>query len=151
MQILRFNFSKISAERFPDFKGKPKITTNVDFSNFDKQKNDLIKDQEIYKIDFKLVINYSDQEEKESGKDKKSPSKLGEVTFQGHTLIGLSKDDPKDILKSFKKNEIPITVREFFLNLILSKCAAKALDLEDQIHLPYHIPLPKVKLQEKKD
>lgn len=151
MQVLGFNFTKISAERFPHFKGKPKINTSVDFANVEKEKIDLIKDQETYKMDFKLVIIYSDQDEKGDSKDKKHQSKLGEVIFQGNTLIGITKDDPKEMTKAFKKNEIPLPIKEFFLNLILSKCAAKALDLEDQIHLPLHIPLPRVKLEEKKD
>jgi ribosomal protein L10 len=87
----------------------------------------------------------------EGDSKSKNISKLGEVIFQGNTIIGITKEDPKEIAKAFKKNEIPLNIKEFFLNLILTKCAAKALDLEDQIHLPFHVPLPKVKLQEKKD
>jgi hypothetical protein len=147
MQILGFNFTKISAEKFPDFKGKANAGINIDFSNVKKEKLDLIKDLETYKSDFKLNISYSDIETK----DKKTNSKLGEIIFGGNILIGISKEDPKEVAKAFRSNEIPIKIKEFFLNFILTKCATKALDLEDQLHLPLHIPFPQVKLQEKKE
>jgi len=152
MQIIGFNFTRISAERHPGYKGKIAISTNIEFPLIEKEKVEIIKDSETYKIDFKLSIVYSDTEQKEEKeKSKKDLQKMGEVIFQGNMILALQKEDPKEISKALKKSDMPLSMKEYFLNLVLKKCTTKALDLEDQIGLPLHMPLPQVKIQEKKD
>ena len=53
MQIIGFNLTKVLAERSPDFT-RSAINTNIEFSNVEKEKVDLLKDAEAIKISFKF-------------------------------------------------------------------------------------------------
>jgi hypothetical protein len=69
MQIIGFNFTKISAVKSPSFK-RSNLSTNISFSNVEKQKTDMLKDSEATKISFKFSINYDEENEKKK-EDKK--------------------------------------------------------------------------------
>ncbi|MBS3091479.1 hypothetical protein J4217_03475 [Candidatus Pacearchaeota archaeon] len=148
MQIVGFNLTKILAERKLDLSENKSINTNIEFPKIEKEKIELLKDAEAYRIDFKFTVSYSKNQNQEKEKEKdKEKDKAGEIAFQGNIILSIGKDEPKEIIKSLKKEELPLQMKEAFLNLLLKKCTAKALDLEDQLGLPFHVPFPRVKLQ----
>jgi len=142
MQIIGFNFTKISASR-EKLLNKPAVNASVDFVNIEKEKMDMIKDKETLKLDFKFEISY-----KNEGKKEKD-SNDAQILFEGNILILSSDEEAKDIFKLWKKKELPPKFRVFFFNLIFKKCSARALSLQDELNLPSHINIPQISLQKK--
>ncbi len=136
MQVIGFNLKKILAERSVNFERGP-INTNIEFTNIDKEKVELLKDAEALKISFIFSVIYSDQEKKEL--------KHGEISFDGDIIMSADKEEAKELTKSWKKKQIPEDTRIPLINYILRKCSTKALLLEDDINLPIHIPFPLVR------
>ena len=54
------------------------------------------------------------------------------------------KEELKQTLDSWKKKQIPPEVRTGLFNFIMSKCNIKALFLEDEMALPFHLPMPRI-------
>ncbi len=137
MQIIGFNLKKILATRSNSFQRGP-INTNIEFTDVNKEKIDLLKDTEGVRISFIFSVVYSDQEKKED-------LKHGEVSFEGDILFSANKEEAKDIAKSWKKKQIEDKIRIPLINFILKKCSVKALLLEEDLSLPVHIPFPQVR------
>lgn len=142
MQVIGFNFTKIIAERLPDFK-LDNINNNIQFTDLKKEKIELLKDSPTFKIDFKYSLIYEDKSSKDS--------KQGEVSFDGNFLIAADKEEAKKLEKSWKNKQLPLDINEFLVNFLLRKCASKALSLEEDVQLPLHIRIPPVKLQKQED
>ncbi len=140
MQVIGFNLKKILAQRSIDFQKGP-INTNIEFTDVEKEKVDMLKDIDALKISFVFSVNYSDQEKKEE-------LKHGEVSFEGNILLSSTKDESKEIQKSWKKKQIQDSVRIPLINFILKKCSVKALSLEEDLNLPSHIPFPQIRKQD---
>jgi len=140
MNILGFNLTKISASRTQKVLPNPMINTNIEFSGVDKEEIEALKEDDAIKISFKFSVDYADAKDKE----KKNPDVEGKVEFEGIILLSASKDEAKEIFKSWKKKQVPDGVRIPLFNVILRKCSSKALDLEDQIGLPLHLPFPQI-------
>ena len=52
---------------------------------------------------------------------------------------------PKKIKKEWKKKKLPDAYRALIINVVLKKSNLKALELEDEMGLPLHLPLPSIK------
>ncbi len=130
MKVLGFNFTKISAERSQKQEPTKKISNNIEFNEVAKDKLDMLKDTEILKISFSHTIDY------EPGNAK--------LAFEGVILLQADQETIKNSLKSWKKKQIPSTIRISLINLILTKCALRALSMEEELGLPLHIQLPKL-------
>ncbi len=139
MNIIGFNYAKILAGRSLTFKAPYTIDTNIEFISIEKEKNELLKDAEILPTQFKFSLTYYETDEK--AKDKRG-QKQGEVVFEGTLLLSATKDESKDLLKSWKKKEIPQHLRQPLFNTILRKCTLRALSLQEELNLPSHINLP---------
>jgi len=149
MQIVGFNFTKVLAERKPTIGPKTSINTNIEFLDLSKEEIDILKDQEALKITFNFSVIYSDTPEKEKPKEKTSKEELGKISFEGVILLTSNSEEIKNLLKSWKKKEIPNNLKVPLFNLILKRCSTKALDLEEQLNLPSHIPFPQITLKPK--
>ncbi|MBX4211954.1 hypothetical protein KW787_00660 [Candidatus Pacearchaeota archaeon] len=145
MQIIGFNFTKISAIRPESFNETPKSnpTINIEFTDLNKDKLDLIKDKEIVKISFRFSVSYTEA----TIKDKSD----AELVFEGFIVLSLDKDEAKDILKGWKKKQLPQPLQMNLSNVVLKRCTIKALALEEELNLPTHIRLPQIRLQPKSD
>lgn len=137
MRIIGFNLTKILAEKAQSSSPTQKINTNIEFINLDKEKIDILKDNDVLKISFKFSIFYTESEDKKE-------SKQGEIAFEGNVLLSTNKEESKEALKSWKKKELPSGFKIAMFNVILKKCTTKALFLEEEINLPSHIPFPQV-------
>ena len=143
MQIIGFSFTKISVTKSPDFKEAANVNTNVEFTDITQEKTSLIQNitLEPLKISFKFNVSYYNEEE--SKKDvQERKNKEAEILFEGGVLLSTNNEETKEILKSWKKKDLPEAARESIFNLILRKCSTKALTLEDEFNIPTHIPLP---------
>ena len=129
MRILGFNFKKVEAEKKKDIKGKLNINTNLDIENIEKDKIDLAGD--ILKFSYIYSVNYEPE--------------FAKIVFKGIVLATVDKpEDIKKILKEWKKKKLPDSLKIPLFNFIISKCNLKALQLEEELALPAHIPLPRL-------
>ena len=134
MKIIGFNISKILIEKKEKIEGKIEINQNIDIKEISKD-NIPITEEEVLKIDFSFLINYSNN--------------LGKLEFEGNLILVPEKVQLKDILKNWKDKKIDDDIRIPLFNFIMSKCNIKALSLEDELNLPYHIPMPRINPQKK--
>ncbi len=148
MRIIGFNLTKVSAERFQGKTLGADRSTNIEFINIEKEENQIAKeDSEILKVSFKFSVVYG-------GKDKKEESSA-EVILSGFIILMANKEESEDLQKAWKKKELSNSFRVPIFNFILKKCSIRALQLEDELNLPSHLPMPQLKMEgtkeEKKD
>ncbi len=129
MRIIGFTLTKISVERKEQIQNQLKINQNIDIKNLQKEKIP-ISDNEALKIYFKFSIDYSDDAAK--------------LEFEGSVLTLPDKEELKIIINSWKNRQIPENIRAGLFNFIMSKCNIKALSLEDDMALPFHLPMPRI-------
>jgi hypothetical protein len=134
MKIIGFNLTKILVEKRENQDGKIQISQNIDIKDLIKDKIP-ISNEEILNLKFHFIIDYSNN--------------LGKLEFDGYLILLPEKNELKDFLKSWKDKKIPEDSRVPLFNFIMSKCNIKALNLEDELGLPYHIPMPRVNPGEK--
>ncbi len=146
MQIIGFGFTKITAFKSENFtRNTANINTTMEFTNVLKEEIKLLKDNnEGLKLNFKLSIDYTLQDEKKQEKQDKQ-DKQGEISFEGYLIISASKEESKNIQKSYKKKQMSPTLLAPLYNFLLKKCTPKAMNLEDEIGLPLHIPIHQIK------
>jgi hypothetical protein len=137
MRLIGFNFDKISIERLKDKLEGLKINTNIDIADIVEIKTEAIKTKEqVIKVNFSYVVNY------EPG--------FAKVDLKGRVIIAIEEDKAKEILKEWKKKKMSEDFRMPLFNIILRKAATKSLNLEDEMNLPLHIPLPSLKFSKEK-
>ena len=142
MKILGFNFTKINAEK--NLALNPSvINTNIEFLDFEKDSAEMLKDQNIVKVSFKFDISYLESQDKKE-------NLAGKLSFEGVILLSAEKKDP-DLVKEWKKKEVNEEIKVKLLNIIIKKCSAKALTLEEELDMPPHIPLPRISVKDKKE
>ena len=114
-----------------DFKDL-KIESNVDIESVEEAKSDIISKESLIEVRFRYVISYSPN--------------IAKVDLKGILLLMVDSKEFKSFMKSWKDKEIfPSEYKVMLFNVILKKSNIKALQLEDEMGLPLHIPLPTVK------
>jgi len=146
MDLIGFTFTKIAGTRDRHFDFPFRTSTNIHFKEVTREKTEAIKDKDIFSIVFLSSLGYhrgNEKAKKESKEDKQA-----EMSYEGFITLSLSKEESKELQKSWKKEEIPEKMREPLFNFILRKTIIRALAMEDELGLPPHLSLPKVKLQQ---
>lgn len=132
MKVLGFNFNKISIERFPKKAEGLKINTDISITEITPVNSDLFKTKEEFlDVRFSYNINYDPE--------------YAKVEFLGDIVVSLDSKDAKEVLKEWKDKKFPEDFKIFVFNVILKKSNLKALELEDEMNLPLHLPLPSLK------
>ena len=152
MQLVGFNLKKIKAEKSPEFK-RSNINTNIEFTDVLKEKLELLKDADAVRISFIFTVNYTEAQapEKKEKEEKEEEKKHAEVLFDGDVMLSADKEESKEMLKLWKKKQIPEQFRIPLINFILKRCSVKALSLEEDLSLPSHIPFPQVRKPQNQD
>ena len=132
MNIVGFNLIKILAERIKPL-NNPAINTNIQFTDFEKEKIDFLSQGEAVKLNFKYDLTYSPQSEQKKIKDE---DKQAEIIVQGFLILSVSKDELKEFEKSWKKKQVPEKHIISLYNFILRRCSIKTLSLQDDIGIP---------------
>ena len=133
MKIIGFNLIKISAERKEKVEGELKINQNIDIKDIQKESLPFTSEDSI-KIKFNFKIDYSEES--------------ASLEFEGYITILPDKGELKQFLDSWKNKQLPENFRTPLFNFIMSKCNIKALNLEDEINIPYHVPMPRLNPQQ---
>jgi hypothetical protein len=137
MKLISFNFKKISIERIKDLIENLKLETGIDITTI---KNITPKNykgkEEILEVLFKYSIKYQPD--------------IAKLELEGKVILGIDEKQSKEILKEWQNKKIPEEFKMIIFNTILRKASVKALSLEEEMKLPYHIPFPEVKSTENK-
>lgn len=137
MRFMGFGFEKINAEKKPAKKDEVKISTKIDIPSITKVQSDLnMGKNEILRVDFSYVIAYEPDAAK--------------IELGGHVLLMDEPKKIKEILDKWKDKQIPDKFKLSIFNIVLRKSTLKALQIEEELNLPPHMPLPSVKPQEEK-
>lgn len=132
MKLVGFNLDKILAERKSPPKGKVNVNSNINIKSVEQEKVDIISDP-ILKFNFDFTIDYQPN--------------IAQIVISGNILILADKNEAKEILKKFKTNEINPEIKLPLYNIILTKCNLRTLQLEEELGLPSHVPLPQINIE----
>ena len=133
-----FNFTKINVERLSGSGENLKVNTNIDISDVKKAETDFFTGkEELLVVKFKYGLDY----EKDYAK----------IEFEGNLIISVDPKESKDILKEWKNKNLPEEIRFSVFTIILRKVNVRALQLEEEIGLPFHIRMPKLSKQDSED
>ena len=137
MNIIGFTYERITAEKKEAIAQQHHITNTIEFTDVKEQPVALMKESKPFKVSYKLSIEYLSG----ANGDKKA-HKQAEIIFQGSLLIAASSQEAQEVLKFWKNKQLPEGFRIQLFNNILSKCAIKALQLEEDLGLPHYPKLP---------
>lgn len=141
MRLIGFNFTKLNAERLPNSPESIKFNTKINISSIEPLKSDLLKvKDELIKVDFIYSVLYEPD--------------FAKLELSGNILLSVEPKIAREVLRGWKDKKTSEDFRIFIFNIILRKSNIKALQLEDELGLPPHIPLPslnKEDLKEKKE
>ncbi len=138
MRIAGFNFKKISVEKTGEKTEDLKINTKVDIPNIKVLTPEFVKTKdELVQIDFEYIVNYEPN--------------FAKIELIGNVIVALEPKTAKEVVKHWKDKEMSDELRISLFNVILRKCNIKALELEDEMNLPLHIPFPPLKVDHKQE
>ncbi len=148
MNIIGLNFNKIFARKQQDLKPPFSINTNIEITSVEKNKIEFIGNQDTMKLSFSFVIDYEEKDKREKKRDA-NDANSSQVAFLGEVIASVNPEESKNILKMWKKKEIPPQIKFQVSNFLLRKCSLKAASLADEINLPSPIPIPRLPNQQK--
>lgn len=138
MKLIGFSLSKINVEKSMKKFENVSINSKIDVISIEEAKSDFFKfKEEAICVNFSFLIDYE-------------PS-LAKLELAGSLILAIDSKVSKEVLKSWKEKKLPEDFKVLLFNLILKKSTLKALQLEEELNLPLHIPLPSFKKQEKED
>ena len=142
MKLLNILFNSISGKREENV--KPKNTNiTVDYLEIEKEKIEILKDTDAIKISFKLNIEYA-----EDVKNKEKAANAGHISFEGKALLSADKEESRELMKHWKKKEVPAALKATLFNALIKRCTPKALLLEEELNLPFHASIPQLRPQQ---
>ena len=138
MKIIGFNFDKINIEKLPGKTEKNlEVKTNIDIPEIKEIKSEsAIMKENFIGVQFIFNVNYDPD--------------FAKINLSGNVLFAINSKLSKDILKQWKDKKMPEDFRILLFNVILRKANLKALELEEEMNLPLHVPMPSLKKQENK-
>lgn len=128
MKIIGFTIRKILAEVKGSQKTDIEVTSNLNLEDIKETKIEPTKQKSII-IDFNFYVDYKPD--------------VAKIEFKGHLILLDDENKTEEIIKSWKQKNLPEEIKLSILNYILEKCNIKSLELEEELGLPLHIPLPK--------
>ncbi|MEM2089505.1 MAG: hypothetical protein QXL88_00200 [Candidatus Pacearchaeota archaeon] len=134
MVIAGFSFKKIFAEKLEPARGKIKINVKIDIEDIVKEEIELLN-KEAIKISFSFSVEYE--------------PKVASLLLEGELIFVDEPKKIKSILEGWKNKKLDEKIRTSILNFIITRCNVKALQIEEELNLPFHLPMPRIKEQEK--
>ncbi|MEM1535739.1 MAG: hypothetical protein QXQ82_00935, partial [Candidatus Pacearchaeota archaeon] len=132
MVIAGFSFKKILAEKLEPARGKIKINVKIDIEDILKEEIELLN-KEAIKISFSFSVEYE--------------PKVASLLLEGELIFVDEPKKIKSILEGWKNKKLDEKIRTSILNFIITRCNVKALQIEEELNLPFHLPMPRIKEQ----
>ena len=136
MRLASFNFTKIGIEKIKDSFKEVKINSKINITNVEAIESEVLKNEEgLIRVSFSYNLLYNPD--------------IAKINFEGKALLIDKKEKIKEIQENWKDKKMTEEFRIALFNIILRKANIKALQLEEEMNLPLHIPLPVLKKQKK--
>lgn len=134
MKLLGSSLTKIHAEKLSAITKELKINTNVNLSNIKELKPEAFKSKDIIlEVAFFYNVDYSPD--------------FAKIDLDGKIVLSVEAKLAKDVLKQWEDKKIPEDFRLAIFNVIFQKSIIRALQLEEELNLPHHVPLFNLKKQ----
>ena len=131
MRVIGFNFNKISAEKNSEDMGNLGVNSNIHIDSIERVKNEILKEGEALTVKFDYSIDYSPN--------------VGKISFEGSILFLVGKKEAEKIISQWNDDKIiNEELRPILFNFIFGRSNIKALELEQELNLPFHIPMPQI-------
>jgi hypothetical protein len=138
MKVVGFSFKKISGERLKDSVEELKVDTGISLSEIKSVSSSVLKTkEEILEVGFDYSVSYDPD--------------FAKINFSGTLLVTLDSKEAREVIKQWKDKKLPDEFKVFVFNMILKKSSIKAIQMEEELHLPLHINMPKIAPTEKKE
>jgi hypothetical protein len=131
MKIVGLNILKILAERKEELETKIEIKQGIHLGEIISFES--LSKRELAKLEFTSTIEYS---------------KCAKLEIKGQLIVSPEKEELKEILKLQKEKKLTPELKVSLINFIMARCSLRLLELENELGLPFHIPLPKIVPQE---
>ena len=130
--IIGFEINKINVDRKGDITGGIRVKQNFNINSVKEQEIKILKEKKKgIAFEFVFSVDYGQA--------------VGNISMNGNLMYTDNDKKVKEVIESWKKDKkIPHEVSVEILNVILSRCNIKALELAEDAGLPPHIPLPRV-------
>ncbi len=139
--IIGFNYRKMNIERKKKLVQGMKVSYDLDIANMYVEDFPLTdKTQMVLSLDFDFSVKYNPD--------------VAVIDISGTVNYMVSQEEGKKIMALWEKTKkLPKSLSVPVINRILDKCNIKALELEQDLSLPTHLPMPSVNISgmEKKD
>ncbi len=133
--IINFKLDKIIATKQKLPKGNIEASNNVKVIDVEKESVASLSDQKAVTFKFMYGVTYKPN--------------IASIELDGNVVYMSDDATVKGILDNWKKNKkIEQGIAAQVFNAILSRCNIKALKLEEELELPFHIPVPRVRTKE---
>lgn len=136
MKIIGFSIESLKAEKIKPAKGNLELKSGLTIEDIKQETNEETK-QTVLDFKFSFIIDYSPN--------------IAKIEFKGIVRLLDEKDEGKEIIKDWKKKKFVHAVKLGLFNFIMERCNIKALKLEEELSLPFHIPFPKLTAQKQSD
>ena len=130
MNIIAFGFNKISAEKKKQTFKDLEVATNIAIEDIKEDNVENLSSNKALRFEFTFSINYSPD--------------IAIIEVKGFVIGLTEKEEYAAILKNWKTKEVNPGFRIPLTNFIMNKCNIKAIDLEEQLNIPLHIPFPQI-------
>lgn len=135
MKIVGFNFTQINAERSKAEAEQIKINAKMDISSIESLKSSLFNTgEDLLGVEFSYSLQYEPE--------------FAKIDLKGNVVLSVEPKIAKEVLKEWKDKKTPEDFKVSLFNVILRKANLKSLELEDELGLPSHIPLPSLRKNE---
>jgi hypothetical protein len=134
MNIVGFNFTKISAERKRAMAGTVNINNNISLTDITEAKIGIGQgERSAVRVSFSFKSEYTPE--------------MALIALQGELLLLIESKRAAEILKNWKdKHQLPKDVAQVVMNHVLERCNIQALLFAKDLNLPSPVPLPKVSI-----
>jgi len=137
MKLIGFNLTKMDLEKKSDNLKDLKISTSIDILDVKEVKSDFLNSSgSLMGVKFEYLINYE--------KD------IAFLKFYGNIVVSMDPKQADEITSKWKDKKLPEGFKLAIFNIILRKSTIKALQFEEELNLPLHMPFPSFKSTGKK-
>jgi len=131
-KFVGFNFNKISVEKKKESTKDIKIDTKINLLDIESVDSELTQEgNKIIRLRFLYEVEYS-------------PG-IAKIEVGGKIILMGTTEEAEKVMDSWKTKKLDENLRVQAFNIILRKANVKALELEEEMGLPLHLPFPKLK------
>ena len=130
MKVIGFNFNKISVEKKSDKFENMKIHNDISIASVNqiKSQSPFQTKDDILELGFNYDLTYSPD--------------IAKISLSGTMILMVEQKVTKEFMKRWKNKKVPEEYKILIFNVILKKSNLRAVQLEDELNIPIHIPLP---------